>query len=116
MDEILETLSNTAGIDASLLVGKDGLVITQAGRTDDFEVDAVAATASEMYNSAEQMMSEKSNGGAVETLVFEAARGRYLLNAVNDEVFLMVLAGKKANLGLVRWETKESAARLKDVL
>lgn len=113
MDEILETLSHTPGVNATLLVGKDGLVITQAGRTDDVEVDHVGATASEIFGSADSLM---STGGGFETLMFEGGAGRFFLNAVNDEVFLLVLASKKANLGMVRWETRESAVRLKDVM
>lgn len=112
MDEILETLSHTPGVNATLLVGKDGLVISQAGRTDDVETDRVGATASEIFTSSESLI---SNGG-FETLTFEGGGGRFFLNAVSDEVFLLVLASKKANLGMVRWETRESAGKLKDVM
>jgi predicted regulator of Ras-like GTPase activity (Roadblock/LC7/MglB family) len=112
MDEILETLSNTAGVDATLLIGKDGLVISTAGRTDGVEMDLMGATAAEILNSAETML----GGNAADTIIFEAKAGKYFLNAVNDEVFLLVLARKKINLGLVRWETRESAGKLKDVL
>lgn len=116
MDEILEALTHTAGVNAALLVGKDGLVISQAGRTDDVEVDMLGATASEIYGSAESMMGEKTSGGSLETVCFEASTGRYLVNSVNDEVFLVVLARRKSNLGMVRWETRESAVKLKEVL
>jgi predicted regulator of Ras-like GTPase activity (Roadblock/LC7/MglB family) len=114
MDEILETLSHTSGIAASMIVGKDGLVISQAGRLDDIDTDLLGATASEIYQSAESMMGEKFNRGALEGLMVEANGGKFMINSINDEVFLLVMCKKKLNLGLARWEVSSAAGKLKE--
>ena len=115
MDAILQSLSGTPGVEASMLVSKEGLVIEQAGRLDDMDIDLLAATASEMYTSAESA-GERFNKGGIENLTIEANGAKILLSAVNSDVFLLVLTRKKINLGLVRWEVQSSAEKLKGEL
>jgi len=114
MDEILEALTHVPGVDASLIVGKDGLVISQVGSLDGIDTDLLGATVSELYSSAESVMAERFARGSLDGLTIEANGGKFILSSINDEVFLLVLARKKINLGLVRWETRESAGKLKE--
>ena len=116
MDEILEGLTNAGGIEGSLIVGKDGLVISQAGHLGDMDTDLLGATASEIYQSAESMMGEKFGKGALHRIMLEGEHAKFFLNGINEEVFLLVATKKKANLGLARWEVKTAATKLKDEL
>ena len=68
MDAILHTLSSAAGVEASLLVSREGLVIEQAGRLDNVDTDLLAATASEIYSSAETA-GERFGRGLLENVV-----------------------------------------------
>lgn len=116
MDEILEGLTHTGGIEGSLIVGKDGLVISQAGHLGDLDTDLLGATAAEIYQSAESMMVEKCGKGALQGVMLEGENAKFFLHAVNEEALLLVATKKKANVGLARWEVRAAAGRLKDEL
>lgn len=115
MDTILQALGNTPGIEASLVVSRDGLVIEQSGRLDGVDADTLAVSASEILSAAESA-AERSEKGAVDSVLVEIGSANVMLSPVNGEVFLMVLARKKANLGLMRLESLASAEKLKSEL
>jgi len=115
MDEILEVLTQVPGILGCLIVGKDGLVITQSGQIN-LDVDFLGATTADFFTSAEGMMGEKFNQGTLGVMTIEAAEGNFILQSINEVTFLLVLTHQKVNLGLLRWEIRAAAEKLKDVL
>lgn len=115
MDAILQALSATPGVEACMVVSRDGLVIEQSGRLDDVDPDLVAATASEVYSTAETA-AERLDKGAPDQIIIEMHNGKLLISCVNGEVFLLALGRKKVNLGLLRWEVQASAEKLKEEL
>lgn len=115
MDTILKTLSDTPGVEASMLVSKEGLVIEQAGHLDGIDTDLLAATASEIYTSAESAGDRFEKGG-IDSVTLEAHGAKFVLSTVNNDVFLLVLTRKRVNLGLIRWEVQSSAEKLRSEL
>ena len=115
MDAILQALSATPGVDACMVVSRDGLVIEQSGRLDDIDPDLMAATASEVFGVAETA-GERLGKGAPEQVLVELHGGKVVISAVNSDVFLLVLGRKKVNLGLLRWEVQASAEKLREEL
>jgi predicted regulator of Ras-like GTPase activity (Roadblock/LC7/MglB family) len=116
VDQPIQALTNVTGIDGALLISKDGLVVAQSGRLDNLEVDMVAAATSELFISALSLSHEQMGRGLLETLTFEGPQGRFVVQFVTDDVFLLVLGSKKVQLGMLRFEAREAAARLKSVL
>lgn len=115
MDGILQNLTNTPGVAATMVVSKEGLIIEQAGQFQDLDSDLLAASASEIYTSAESV-GERLNKGGIDNVLLEANNAKFILSSVNSDVFLLVVTKKKVNLGLVRWEAQASAEKLKGEL
>ena len=116
MEDILEGLNQTAGVQACMIVGKDGLLIAQSGEVPNLDTDLVAASSSEVYTAAEAITNERFEQGPVEVMHVETNHGKFVMASINDVSFLLAVARPKVNLGLVRWEVKAAAEKLKEVL
>lgn len=112
MDAILQALGAIPGVEACMVVSRDGLVIEQSGRMGDVDPDLLAATASEVFTVAETA-GDRLGRGAVEQVLVDLATGKVLVSNVNSEVILLVTSKKKGNLGLLRWEALASAEKLR---
>lgn len=115
MDEILDALTQTPGIQGAVIVGRDGLVIASAGKTGE-DADLVGATGAEMFTNAESASADRLGRGAVGSLTMEAAGGCLLARPIDEVTVLLVLTEEKINLGLVRFETRRAAEKLRDSL
>jgi predicted regulator of Ras-like GTPase activity (Roadblock/LC7/MglB family) len=109
MDEILEELLSTPGIQGSVIVDRDGLVISTAGELE--SPDALGAEFAEVYKSL-----ENDNRGALKLISLEAANGNYFMSNINDVTFLVVQTGEQINLGRIRYDIGHASGRLKDEL
>lgn len=115
MDEVLEELNETPGVQGSLIVGMDGLVIVSAGETEP-DPDFLGAETAELFKVAEAGMTEKFERGAVGMLSLEGENGHIFLKGINEVTYLMVLTNNDVNLGLVRYDINKASARLKEQL
>lgn len=115
MEEILANLCETSGITGSLLVGKDGIVISSRLNGGE-DADSFGASVADLFggivNTADNYAS-----GVIEMLSVERIDGKlFLQNLEEANALLAVLAGPKVNLGLVRLEMKEAAHKFKELL
>ncbi len=116
METILEDLNRNPAIEGALVVGaQDGLVIAAAGDTEP-DPDFLAAESMEMYLNAATGLEEKYNRGQLELLTLEGERGRMFIKTITPEFFLLVLANKDTNLGLIRLDIDQAGEALKEEL
>lgn len=111
MDEVLEELNETPGVQGSLIIGKDGLVIANAGDTEP-DPDFLGAETAELFQNAEARMGDKFERGTLGMLSLEADNGHMFLKGINEVTYLLVLTQHEINLGLVRHDIKRASARL----
>lgn len=115
MEETLDALSQAPGIQGAMIVGKDGLVIAQSGNLG-AESDLMGATTAELFSNAESALGERLSRGALSTVTLEAGSGSVFLRNLDDVTFLLVLGEERMNLGLVRYEIRRAAERLRELL
>lgn len=115
MDEILKELNTTPGIQGSLIVGKDGLVIASSGDAEP-DPDFLGAETAELFQNAEAGMTEKFERGALGLMSLEAENGSIFLRSINEVTYLMVLARSDATVGQVRFGIGRASRKLKEQL
>ncbi len=115
MDEVLEMINRTPGVEASLIVGKDGLLITSLGDAAP-DPDFLGAETAEMLQNAEAGMQEKFEKGELGMMSLEASNGHIFLKSINEVTYLMVLTGTDVSLGMVRYSIEAASAALKEQL
>lgn len=110
MHEILEELNKTSGVNGSMIVGKDGIVIATNLRTQlqDEEVGALAAS---IISTVQKSMSRLSND-ALKQVTVEASNGKLFLTDVGIGI-LAVTTDPQVNVGLIRLEVKNAAEKVK---
>lgn len=115
MDEVLEQINKTPGVEASLIVGKDGLLITSLGDARP-DPDFLGAETAELLQSADAGMQEKFEKGELSLLSMEAENGHIFLKSINEVTYLMVLTGNDVSLGMIRHSINRAAKSLKEQL
>lgn len=111
MDEVLASLLAIPGVQTALVVGKDGLVITSAGQSED--PDSIGVSAADMLSALESSLPERAPFTMV---TLESAQGTLCACAINEVTYLMVVGTESLNLGRVRLELKSGARSLVDQL
>jgi uncharacterized protein len=115
LEAILEALNNVPGIDSTLVVGKDGLVITHLGEMSN-EADFIGANLADIFTVLDSVLTEKFKEGLMELVTVETEKKKYFLKSINEVVFLVIIAEPRVNLGLIRLEAIAAAEKLKEVL
>ena len=115
MDDVLETLNQTPGVQGSLIVGKDGLLITSLGEAAP-DPDFLGAETAELLQSAESGMRDKFERGDLGMMSLEAQNGHMFLKSINDVTYLMVLTGTDVSLGMVRFGIEKATNALAEQL
>ena len=110
MQEVLEELNKTSGVNGSMIVGKDGIVIAADMRTQlqDEEVGALAAS---IISTVQKSMSRLSDD-ALKQVTVEASNGKLFLTDVGIGI-LAVTTDPQVNVGLIRLEVKNAAEKVK---
>lgn len=115
MDEVLENLNAIPGVQASLIVGKDGLLITALGEAEP-DPDFLGAETAEFLQTAETGMRDKFARGELRTVSLEAEDGHIFLRSINEVTYLMVLTSQDVSLGMVRYGIEKAGVTLRDQL
>ncbi|MFA5503777.1 MAG: roadblock/LC7 domain-containing protein [Vulcanimicrobiota bacterium] len=115
MEDVLERINQTPGVEASLIVGKDGLLITSLGDAEP-DADFLGAETAELLQTAEAGMQEKFDKGELGMLSLEASNGHIFLKSINEVTYLMVLTSNDVSLGMVRYSIDKAAKSLKEQL
>ncbi|HIB69360.1 MAG TPA: hypothetical protein EYO33_30825 [Phycisphaerales bacterium] len=115
MEDVLEMINRTPGVEASLIVGKDGLLITSLGEAQP-DPDFLGAETAELLQNADAGMQEKFEKGELGMMSLEAENGHIFLKSINEVTYLMVLTGTDVSLGMVRYAIDSASKTLKEQL
>ena len=110
---ILKDLGRINGVNGSLVVGKDGLII-EAEVPSDIDAELVAAMSSAVFGTAERSAEEMKHE-PLQQVMIEGKRGKTLMIDATEGI-LVLITDVDINLGLIRIEMKRSAERVQDLL
>ncbi|MBI5076713.1 MAG: response regulator [Nitrospirae bacterium] len=108
--EILNELAKIQSVDAVCLVARDGFLLDSIARTG-IDTEMVGAIASSGFGASESMGKQLGKGNmAISMIEFE--KGPVMLSPVGDDAFLVIIADKDANLGMIRLKLKKHCGEL----
>lgn len=116
--EILNDLSNVEGIETSIVVDKDGILIA----SDSFNKNSQSESLASMFARAiyefekSTKITQKDKSTYINQLVIERQNEERLVMNVTDSFILAVVTKGMTNLGLLRMEIRESVDKLKPLL
>ena len=113
IDRVLKDLGRINGVNGSLVVGKDGLII-ESNVPGDIDSELVAAMASAVFGTAERSAEEMKHE-PLQQVMIEGNKGKTLMIDAGEGI-LVVISDIKINLGLIRIEMRRSAERVIDFL
>ena len=104
--ELVATIRQREGVDAAIVLGRDGLVIEgQLEQT--LDGDALAACLPAVLSAADGFSSAAQRGESVSTLL-EFQHGYALASILSPEVVLLVLVQPHANVGQLLLEIRRN--------
>lgn len=115
MENILEELNQIPGVQGSMIVGKDGLVIVPMWNQD-VDMDMIGADSADLLGLVESLTMDKLNAGKVDLITMEAETVKFFVKNIDEATFIVVAAESNCNLGLVRLQIKSAANKIMEVL
>ena len=109
---ILKDLNKAPGIHQSLIVGRDGFVIENAG---DMDSDSVGAIISTALGAIEAMGKDCEQGNLFEVMA-EYNNGIIIAAPIGKEAILGIVADNNANLGGIRHAVKKNMKSLESII
>ncbi|KPK99654.1 MAG: hypothetical protein AMJ91_06975 [candidate division Zixibacteria bacterium SM23_73_3] len=110
MYKVLEELNKTTGINGSMIVGQDGIVIA-ADLNSQLQDEAVGALAASIVSTAKKSM-ERLSDQNLKRVTVEANKGKLFLTDVGIGI-LAVTTDPQVNVGMVRLEIKNAAEKIR---
>lgn len=109
--DLIAALRNRPGVDAAIVVGRDGLVI-DADATDGVDPERVAAHLPALLAAGDDL-GTAAERGALATAVLEHEHGGLaVLSALSPDAMLLVLLDAAADVGPLLFELRHDRARL----
>lgn len=108
--DLVRTLRQREGVDAVVVLGRDGLVI-DAQTAPDHDADSLAALVPTVVAAAEQL-GERQGAGALATAVLEYDGGVAIASVLGAETILVVLAGARADVASLLFELRRNRGRI----
>lgn len=109
MESILMELNKTPGITGSFVVSPDGMIVA-SDYTSEMDDEKLGAIISMIINATEKAMG-KLDSGALSGFILETDKIKMFFQKFKLG-FLVSIAGKEANLGLIRVETKSAVNKI----
>lgn len=110
LQKLLGEFTDIPSVNTACLVGRDGFLLysrTIAG----IDTEMIGAIASSGFGASESMGRQLAKGSLAMTML-EYENGPVMLSPVGAEAFLVVIAEKEANLGMVRLKIKRHGQAL----
>jgi predicted regulator of Ras-like GTPase activity (Roadblock/LC7/MglB family) len=108
--KIVEDLIRIDGVIGSLLVGKDGLVVSST-LLEDEDAEVLGAMSAAMFGTISKS-AERIGVGTLRDTIIEASEGSIQLIEAED-LILVVITEKGVNLGMIRIEMRKAAKRVR---
>jgi len=113
--QILQDILEISGVNAVVVVGKDGFVIESAGRMHGAaDIDTVGASVAMVLDGAEKMGNELSLE-AFHNLTLESSDAMIMCTLVGDAL-LVILAPDSKTLGMIRLQVKKLTPELAQMI
>ncbi len=113
MERILNELNRVPGIQGSLVVGEDGIII-QADLAEGINEEELSALMSSLIVTADKI-ANKLEQGNVKSILLETNKHKWLVHRLKIG-YLVVVAEAESNLGLIRLELREAATKINALL
>lgn len=111
MRKIVEDLIRIDGVIGSLLVGKDGLVVSST-LLEDEDAEVLGAMSAAMFGSVAKA-AERIGIGSLRDTIIEATEGSIQLIEAED-LILVAITERGVNLGMIRIEMRKAAKRVRE--
>lgn len=105
LKELLGEFTNIPGVNTACLVGRDGFLLHSVALSG-LDSEMIGAIASSGFGASEAMGNQLEKGKMSMTMV-EYENGPVMLAPVGSEAFLVIVADKDANLGMIRLKIKK---------
>lgn len=109
--ELEEAARRLPGCEAAALVGQDGILVDHWETGNGISLEVLAAELTPLLR-ALRSLSQNTEAGEVRGIHLEFDSWRCLVQPVNDEIILVMVAGKAAIPGRLRFEAARAASRL----
>jgi len=113
LEKALDVLRNEAEAEGSMIVGRDGLTLSQVGAIG--EVESIGALASNSLRSPQSLGEQLGNGGLVQVLM-QFERGVVVVEPLTEDYVLVMVAGEDANIGMMRYALRKHKVDLIEAL
>ncbi|HDL50501.1 MAG: hypothetical protein DRI22_03105 [Caldiserica bacterium] len=113
MREILEKLKSLPDVFVAMIIEEDGLLVDSISDTS-LDPEAISGLCATIFRTAKTILTT-THLGELDFVTLESERGNIFIKSVG-ELFLAVVARKRANLGLIRVVLRKNAERLKEYL
>ncbi len=105
--KLLSEFTNLPGVDTACLVGRDGFLLDSIAISGT-DTEMIGAISSSGFGASESMGTQLEKGKLTMTMI-EYDNGPVMLSPIGSEAFLVVVANKEANLGMIRLKIKKHA-------
>jgi predicted regulator of Ras-like GTPase activity (Roadblock/LC7/MglB family)/CheY-like chemotaxis protein len=110
LKDLLSEFTNIPGVNTACLVGRDGFLLDSIAMSG-IDTEMIGAIASSGFGASESM-GKQLGKGAMSMSMIEFANGPVMLAPVGDDAFLVIVADKDANLGMIRLKIKKHAGHI----
>ena len=105
LKEVLTEFTNIPGVNTACLVGRDGFLLDSIAISG-IDTEMIGAIASSGFGASESMGNQLGKGNLSMSMI-EYEEGPVMLSPVGGDAFLVVVAEKDANLGMIRLKIKK---------
>ncbi|NTV15210.1 MAG: response regulator [Desulfobulbaceae bacterium] len=110
LKDVLAEFTNVPGVNTACLVGRDGFLLDSIAIAG-IDTEMIGAIASSGFGASESM-GKQLGKGTMSMSMIEYANGPVMLAPVGDDAFLVIVADRDANLGMIRLKIKKYAGKI----
>jgi uncharacterized protein len=115
LKRLLKELTDIEGINAAVVVNRDGFMIDGMMTVGQIDMEYMAAIISAGVGSSEQM-ANRLELGAIALNMVECERGVVMVILINDDAIMAVVADPNVTLGSVRYQIKKRISDIRNAL
>ena len=105
LKDVLTEFTNIPGVNTACLVGRDGFLLDSIAISG-IDTEMIGAIASNGFGASESMGSSLGKGSMSMSMI-EYEEGPVMMSPIGSEAFLVIVAEKEANLGMIRLKIKK---------
>ncbi len=112
--DLVGALRGRDGVDAAIVLGRDGLVI-DGQSVPNIDVESLAALVPSVVSAADDFGRDSAHGNVM-TVILEYARGLAIVSVLSAEAVLLVLARADANVGSLLFELRRNRQHISSLV